>query len=71
MTDGTEVDCSHAVSGQSIPQEVEDVTHLKSSAKAVLLVEKDATFQKLLQDPLMTSHTILITSKGMPDLNTR
>jgi DNA topoisomerase VI subunit A len=37
----------------------------------IFVVEKDATFQKLLQDPFMTQNAILITAKGMPDLNTR
>ena len=71
MTDGTEVDCSKCVTGQLVPQTVDDIELLTSSAKIVLLIEKDATFQKLMQDPVVTSKSILVTAKGMPDLNTR
>ena len=71
MSDGKEVDCSQSVTGQLVPQIIDDIELMTSSAKIVLLIEKDATFQKLMQDPAVTSKAILITAKGMPDLNTR
>ncbi|TNN45313.1 Meiotic recombination protein SPO11 [Liparis tanakae] len=44
-----------------------------SSAKFVMIVEKDATFQRLLDDDFCTkmSPCIMITGKGVPDLNSR
>jgi meiotic recombination protein SPO11 len=50
------------------------MTDIKSSAKLVIIVEKDATFQRLLNENflgLVNVDTILITSKGVPDLSTR
>ena len=69
--DEINVDCSCSVGGELIPQNVEKIFDISTRAKMILVIEKDATFQKLLQDPFMTSHAILITAKGMPDLNTR
>jgi DNA topoisomerase VI subunit A len=70
--DGTLVDCSCSISGESIPQNIDDIFNLSTyNAKMVLLVEKDATFQKLVQDRFITSNAILVTAKGMPDLSTR
>ena len=41
------VDCSLAVGGDSIPQDVVDMRDVKTTAKFVLVVEKDAVFQRL------------------------
>ena len=57
--------------GELIPQDVGEILGFASTSKMVLLIEKDATFQKLVQDPLLMSQAVLITAKGMPDLNTR
>jgi DNA topoisomerase VI subunit A len=37
----------------------------------IIVVEKDATFQKLVQNRYIMANAIIITGKGMPDLNTR
>uniref|UniRef100_A0A4W3JXR5 DNA topoisomerase (ATP-hydrolyzing) n=1 Tax=Callorhinchus milii TaxID=7868 RepID=A0A4W3JXR5_CALMI len=60
--DGTRVNCS-----------CNSTVNLNSTAKFVLIVEKDATFQRLLDDAFCTklSPCIIITGKGVPDLNTR
>ncbi|NXT87484.1 SPO11 protein, partial [Anhinga rufa] len=46
---------------------------LISHAKFMLIVEKDATFQRLLDDDFCNklSPCIMITGRGVPDLNTR
>ncbi|GMT24311.1 hypothetical protein PFISCL1PPCAC_15608, partial [Pristionchus fissidentatus] len=44
-----------------------------SSARFIVVVEKDATFQKLIDDgfPVIYPSSILVTGKGYPDLITR
>ncbi|KAK7814215.1 hypothetical protein U0070_000531, partial [Myodes glareolus] len=46
---------------------------LMTDAKFLLIVEKDATFQRLLDDNFCSrvSPCIMVTGKGIPDLNTR
>ncbi|KAJ0064541.1 hypothetical protein NL108_009509, partial [Boleophthalmus pectinirostris] len=63
--DRTRIDCRSAVSNIFI--------YIVSSAKFVLIVEKDATFQRLLDDNLCTklAPCIMITGKGVPDVNSR
>uniref|UniRef100_A0A8C5TU91 DNA topoisomerase (ATP-hydrolyzing) n=1 Tax=Malurus cyaneus samueli TaxID=2593467 RepID=A0A8C5TU91_9PASS len=52
---------------------VQDILDLNSHAKFMLIVEKDATFQRLLDDDFFSkvSPCIMITGRGIPDLNTR
>ena len=72
--DGIEVDCSSASHGEPIPNEVDDMLNIKSTAQVVVIVEKDATFQRLLQEnflKLVNYNILLITGKGVPDLSTR
>uniref|UniRef100_A0A8C6USY8 DNA topoisomerase (ATP-hydrolyzing) n=1 Tax=Neogobius melanostomus TaxID=47308 RepID=A0A8C6USY8_9GOBI len=49
------------------------IKNIVSSAKFVLIVEKDATFQRLLDDDLCAklAPCIMITGKGVPDVNSR
>jgi meiotic recombination protein SPO11 len=68
------VDCSLAVGGDSVPQDVVEMRDVKTSAKFVLVVEKDAVFQRLLEEGVMGGHLpsmIMITGKGVPDLASR
>jgi len=68
------VDCSLAVGGDSVPQDVVEMKNIETSAKFVLVVEKDAVFQRLLEEGLMSGHLpslVMITGKGVPDLATR
>ena len=51
------VDCSLAVGGDSIPQDVMEMRDINTTAMFVLVVEKDAVFQRL--------------QKQMVDLNNR
>ena len=72
--DNVEVDCSHSTEGESIPNDLEEVLAIQSSARLVMVVEKDAVFQRLLDEKFLDSlpfEAILITGKGFPDLNTR
>ncbi|KAM4610596.1 meiotic recombination protein SPO11 [Polymixia lowei] len=71
--DGTRVDCCSSSTGVPVSSNVGGVKHIVSSAKFVIIVEKDATFQRLLDDKFCTklSPCIMITGKGVPDVNSR
>nr|XP_013046104.1 meiotic recombination protein SPO11 isoform X2 [Anser cygnoides] len=57
----------------TVPSNVQGIKNLNSHAKFILIVEKDATFQRLLDDDfcIKLSPCIMITGRGIPDLNTR
>ena len=68
------VDCNLAVGGDSVPQDVMEMRNIGTSAKFVLVVEKDAVFQRMLEEGVMSGHLpslIMVTGKGVPDLATR
>ncbi|KAK9953956.1 hypothetical protein ABG768_016068 [Culter alburnus] len=71
--DGTKVDCNSSSTAVPVSSNVNGIRNIVSSAKFVLIVEKDATFQRLLDDDFCTrlSPCIIITGKGMPDVNSR
>ncbi|XP_053309955.1 meiotic recombination protein SPO11 [Spea bombifrons] len=71
--DGTRVDCSGSSTGVLVPANIEGITDMSSRAKFILIIEKDATFQRLLDDGFCCTFgpCILITGKGIPDLSTR
>ncbi|XP_056279019.1 meiotic recombination protein SPO11 isoform X2 [Pseudoliparis swirei] len=71
--DGTRVDCRSSSAAVAVSSNIRGIRNIVSSAKFVLIVEKDATFQRLLDDDFCTkmSPCIMITGKGMPDLNSR
>lgn len=57
-----------------VPADVDEIRNLQSSADFILVVEKDATFQKLFDDGFLVSEVgpcVLVTGKGYPDVNTR
>ncbi|NXA34284.1 SPO11 protein, partial [Eudromia elegans] len=66
--DGTKVNCTCSATVCIINSK-----NLISHAKFMLVVEKDATFQRLLDDDFCNKLTpcIMITGRGVPDLNTR
>ena len=71
---GIEIDCSASIHGEQIPNEVDDMFDITSNAKVVIVVEKDATFQRLMQEDFLgfiNFDVLLITGKGVPDLSTR
>ncbi|KAL2297104.1 hypothetical protein Nmel_015162, partial [Mimus melanotis] len=77
--DGTKVNCTCSATAVTVPSNVQGIKtglntkDLNSHAKFILIVEKDATFQRLLDDDFFNkvSPCIMITGRGIPDLNTR
>ena len=73
-SEGVVVDCSLAIGGDAIPQDVTSITNIVTSARFILVVEKDAVFQRLLEDGIFSGclpSLIMVTGKGVPDLATR
>ncbi|KAK2885866.1 hypothetical protein QQF64_020661 [Cirrhinus molitorella] len=71
--DGTKVDCNSSSAAVPVSSNVNGIRNIVSAAKFILIVEKDATFQRLLDDDFCTrlSPCIIITGKGVPDINSR
>uniref|UniRef100_A0A8C5TX66 DNA topoisomerase (ATP-hydrolyzing) n=1 Tax=Malurus cyaneus samueli TaxID=2593467 RepID=A0A8C5TX66_9PASS len=80
--DGTKVNCTCSTTAVAVPSNVQGIKNLNSHAKFMLIVEKDATFQRLLDDDffskvspcIMITHLfvcLLLNGKCIPDLNTR
>ncbi|XP_032206150.1 meiotic recombination protein SPO11 isoform X2 [Mustela erminea] len=67
--DGTRVHCTCGSTAVAVPSNIQGIRN----AKFLLIVEKDATFQRLLDDSFCNrmSPCIMVTGKGVPDLNTR
>nr|XP_045013327.1 meiotic recombination protein SPO11 isoform X3 [Jaculus jaculus] len=67
--DGTRVNCTCGTTATAVPSNIQGIRN----AKFLLIVEKDATFQRLLDDNFCSkmSPCIMVTGKGVPDLNTR
>ncbi|KAK5646375.1 hypothetical protein RI129_004839 [Pyrocoelia pectoralis] len=62
------------IGGTLIPQTVITIIKVVSEAYFVLVVEKDAVFKKLVDENFpnkLTRPFILVTGKGVPDVNTR
>uniref|UniRef100_A0A665VNY3 DNA topoisomerase (ATP-hydrolyzing) n=1 Tax=Echeneis naucrates TaxID=173247 RepID=A0A665VNY3_ECHNA len=83
--DGTRIDCRSSSVAVAVSSNIGGIRsilskafktsshYIVSSAKFVLIVEKDATFQRLLDDNFCTKlfPCIIITGKGVPDVNSR
>ncbi|XP_015220255.1 meiotic recombination protein SPO11 isoform X4 [Lepisosteus oculatus] len=71
--DGTKVNCDSGSMAVLVSSNVCGIKNFVSTAKFVLIVEKDATFQRLLDDEFCTklAPCIMITGKGVPDVNSR
>ncbi|XP_042072153.1 meiotic recombination protein SPO11 isoform X1 [Haplochromis burtoni] len=71
--DGTRIDCHSSSTAVSVSSNISGIKNIVSSAKFVMIIEKDATFQRLLDDDFCTkiSPCIIITGKGVPDVNSR
>ncbi|XP_069057720.1 meiotic recombination protein SPO11 [Pleurodeles waltl] len=71
--DGTKVNCNCYSTAVLVPSNVNGIKNMTSNAKFILIIEKDATFQRLLDDDFCSklSPCLIITGKGVPDLNTR
>ena len=71
--DGDLIDCTRmGVTGKAIPAYIDKITEIRSDAEFVLLVEKDAAYNRLAEDRFYNQFPcILITGKGQPDVATR
>ncbi|XP_015235624.1 PREDICTED: meiotic recombination protein SPO11 isoform X2 [Cyprinodon variegatus] len=71
--DGTKIDCHPSSAAVSVSSNIAGIKNIVSSAKFILIIEKDATFQRLLDDNFCAklSPCIMITGKGVPDVNSR
>eukprot|EP00755_Sulcionema_specki_P031033 Sspe_Gene.95772::Locus_68076_Transcript_1_1_Confidence_1.000_Length_1389::g.95772::m.95772/K10878/SPO11; meiotic recombination protein SPO11 len=70
IEDGTSVNVLHHISGRAITGDV--VHSFSSSARFVLVVEKDATFTRLLDDGVPRKlQCVMVTGKGYPCVATR
>uniref|UniRef100_A0A672J910 DNA topoisomerase (ATP-hydrolyzing) n=1 Tax=Salarias fasciatus TaxID=181472 RepID=A0A672J910_SALFA len=71
--DGTRIDCRSSSAAVAVSSNIGGIKNIVSSAKFVMIVEKDATFQRLLDEDFCTklSPCIIITGKGVPDVNSR
>ncbi|XP_034446262.1 meiotic recombination protein SPO11 isoform X3 [Hippoglossus hippoglossus] len=71
--DGTRIDCHSSSAAVAVSSNIAGIRNIVSSAKFVLIVEKDATFQRLLDDDFCAKlrPCIIITGKGVPDVNSR
>lgn len=59
--------------GVQVPNHVSCVRNFQSNARYILVIEKEATYQRLVEYKLneKLGPCILITGKGFPDINTR
>ena len=71
--DGDPIDCTRmGVTGKAIPAYIDKIANIRSDAEFVLLVEKDAAYNRLAEDRFYNQFPcILITGKGQPDVATR
>jgi meiotic recombination protein SPO11 len=65
---GCATDCSQKI--QMIPSHVDTIKIQKTSAVAILIVEKETVFMRLVQSTIV-KEVILITGRGVPDYSTR
>lgn len=73
MADGSTVDYESSQSGILVPSSTEDIVDMHSNASSVLVIEKDATFESVLDAGFCEQFhpCIIVTGKGYPDVNTR
>ncbi|KAK3911253.1 Meiotic recombination protein SPO11 [Frankliniella fusca] len=71
--DGEVLDCSSNPGGVLIPGDVCAVQSVQSTAKFMLVLEKDTIFQRVLQEGILDrlGPCIVVTGKGYPDVSTR
>uniref|UniRef100_A0A7S3K6B4 DNA topoisomerase (ATP-hydrolyzing) n=1 Tax=Aureoumbra lagunensis TaxID=44058 RepID=A0A7S3K6B4_9STRA len=71
--DGDLIDCTRmGITGKAIPSTVDKISDISSDAEFILLVEKDAAYNRLAEDRFYNQFPcILITGKGQPDVATR
>ncbi|XP_018049212.1 PREDICTED: meiotic recombination protein W68 [Atta colombica] len=71
LVDNQVIDCT-IPGGAQIPQIISNIISIRVKAEFVLVIEKDAVFQKLLEENCSRFlKCILVTGKGYPDVATR
>lgn len=68
------IDCNAIFEGTSLPHNFTSMSKFETTAKFVLVVEKDTVFERLLRDDIfsrISTPFILVTGKGIPDTCTR
>ncbi|KAJ9585655.1 hypothetical protein L9F63_002555, partial [Diploptera punctata] len=72
LESGENIDCNNP-GGVLIPQDIHLLERVESPARFILVLEKDATFQKLLDENVLErlGPCLLVTGKGYPDVCTR
>ena len=69
---GDPINCRAIGAGKAISPNIDDIEDLDSDAEFVLVIEKDAVFNRLAEDHFYDYvPSILITAKGQPDIATR
>ncbi len=69
---GDAIDCRAMGSGKAISPNIDDIENMETDAEIVLVIEKDAIFNRLAEDHFYDYiPSILITAKGQPDVATR
>jgi len=69
---GNYKDCTKQGNAVQISPNIEDYTNMQSDAEFVLVIEKDAIFNRLSEDKFYNYvPSILVTAKGQPDMATR
>ncbi|MFW9991218.1 MAG: hypothetical protein ACFFD4_04085 [Candidatus Odinarchaeota archaeon] len=69
---GDVIDCQKGVGGHAITPMINKIDNMESDAEFVLVIEKDAAFQRLAEDKFFDYvPSIIITASGQPDLATR
>lgn len=69
---GDPIDCTKGVGGHSVTPADNLIDNFESDAEFMLVIEKDAVFQRLAEDRFFEFYpSILITASGQPDMATR
>lgn len=70
-TNGNVFECGET--GLTVPNHVEIICNVASDARYIIVIEKEATYTRLLEYKfhLKVGPCIMITGKGFPDINTR
>ncbi|CAF0928603.1 unnamed protein product [Brachionus calyciflorus] len=70
--DGNVIKFKDTREATAIPNFLDSIKDIRTNAKFVLIIEKDSTLQRFLDDNFLQKYPgVLITGKGEPDINTR
>ncbi|KAL6498570.1 DNA topoisomerase 6 subunit A [Orobanche hederae] len=66
--DGYTIDCTKRGSGVGIPRNIDQVGNMKSEALSILLVEKHATYMRLVEEKFYNRFLCIIVRARQPDV---